>query len=152
MAGFGYGANLSAVVCWDSRHFDDAPGKVVQDCFSQRWAMSSWATDGCSRRWGWFTRNAIWSRLVVRSCSHVRVFEQRHFALAHWMPLLCVPWLQGALTETRWCCCASMGFVLEGICDSFANACYTRSSLERNSPQTSLPRSRHWIKRWTTVL
>ena len=70
------------------------------------------------------------------------------------MPLLglCHEWLQRAPTETHWCCCASMGFVLEGIVDSFANACYTLSSIERDSQQTSLSRSRHWMKRWTTVL
>ena len=90
--------------------------------------------------------------MVVRSCSLVRVFEQRLFALSHWMPLLCVPWLQRALTETSWCCCASMEFVPEGIGDSFANACYTRSSLERNSPQTSPSLSRHRMKLRTSVL
>ena len=40
MAGFEYGANLSAVAVETQRHFDDAPAKVVQDCFSQRGAMS----------------------------------------------------------------------------------------------------------------
>ena len=34
----------------------------------------------------------------------------------------------------------------------FANACYTRSSLEQDSPQTSPSRSRHRTKRWTSVL
>ena len=68
------------------------------------------------------------------------------------MPLLCVSWLQWAMSKTRWCCCASMEFVLGGIGDSFANACYTRSSLERDSPQTSLYRSLHRVKRWTIIL
>ena len=81
------------------RHFDDAPGKVVQDCFSQIRAMSSWATVCCFRGCSLFTRNGTWFRLLARSCSLVRVFEQRLFTLAHWMPLLCVPWLQRTLTE-----------------------------------------------------
>ena len=49
----------------------------------------SWATDCCSRGCGWFARKRC-SRLEVRSCSLVAVFEQWLVALAHWMPLLCV--------------------------------------------------------------
>ena len=113
--------------------------------------LSSWATDCCFRGCGWFTRNGTCSRLIVRSCSLVALFEQRLVALAHWMPRLCAcVMIAEALTEICWFCCASMGFVLEVIGDTFANACYAFSSLELDSPQTS--RSRHRTKRWTTVL
>ena len=44
------------------------------------------------------------------------------------------------------------GVRTQGIGDTFANACYTLSSFERNSPQTSFFRSCHRTKRRTTVL
>ena len=150
IAGFGYGANLSAVVCWDSKTFWRRPWESRPKMFfSER-------SNVILSYWLLFTR--VWfiyqqwdliptGSTVVFPCASVRTAPLRSLTA-----LLCVPWLQRALTETRRCCCASMGFVLEGICDSFANACYSRSSLEQDSPQTSLSRSRHRMKRWTTVL
>ena len=100
-------------------------GKTSQDCFCSEGSIDHPEQLTAVRGCGWFTRNGTWSRLIVQvfpwcECSN------RSSSLSLIECLCCVrrdSWLQRAPTETRWCCCASIGFVLEGIGDSFGRLC-----------------------------
>ena len=122
------------------RHFGDTSGKVVQDCFCSE------SSNGYPQHLTAVLEGVVnlpgmeldpTGSMVVFPCASVRTAPRRSRSLN--ASAVCVMIAEGrALTETRRCCFASTGFVLEVIGDSLANACYTRSSLEQDSPQTSI--------------
>ena len=140
MAGFGYGADLSAVVCGASKIFWRRPWESrLRLFFSER-------SDGHPEKLTAVLEGEVGLPGLDTDwlCAVVFPFPSSPRSLN--ASVVCVM-IAEALTETRSCCCASTGFVmrftLEGIGVSFANACYSRSSLERDLRQTSLSRSRH---------